>query len=238
MTRTAPDDDPWLDVAAQTGAGSGVLAQAGARIAVIEYVLPLDAQTGVPRKKTVPDQLRDALFGQPLPTVAEIGSAGGVASDVPPMGTYAILDAARVTNLPEVLESSRLEHRCLFSGKAYEDLKHAAPWIVRLEEGNTFARRLFTRGQACWHLWDSQPGIYIRSRASLDDLWRHFRKFTRIQDEAGNWFYFRFWEPRRLRAVVNNMDAADSERFLAGISGLVAIDPRGKAELVTNDAAV
>lgn len=29
---------------------------------------------------------------------------------------------------------------------------------------------------------------------SLDDMWRHFRKFTRIQDEDGKWFYFRFWE--------------------------------------------
>ena len=25
-------------------------------------------------------------------------------------------------------------------------------------------------------------------------MWKHFRKFTKVQDEGGKWFYFRFWE--------------------------------------------
>lgn len=188
--------DPWLDAAAPQSVGASDAAPTGLQIATIENVEPLDAQLGAVVKKTVPDALRDALFGQPEPCPAEIEAAGGDPAAVPPMRTYAILDAAKVVNLPEVLEDSELEHRCLFKGKAYDDLKNVAPWIVRLEDGNTFTRNLFTRSDAYWHLWDNEPGIYVRSRATLDDMWRHFRKFTRVRDEGGQWLYWRFWDSR------------------------------------------
>ena len=41
--------------------------------------------------------------------------------------------AAKIVNLPELLESSRLWHRCLFQGKAYDELRTVAPWLVRPE---------------------------------------------------------------------------------------------------------
>lgn len=94
-----------------------------------------------------------------------------------------------------MLEASGLEHRCLFKGNAYDELKNVAPWIARLEEGNAFTRNLFTRSSAPWHLWDTEPGIYIRAHGTLDEMWKHFRKFTKVKDEEGKWFYFRFWEP-------------------------------------------
>src|SRR5690606_23777068 len=72
--------------------------------------------------------------------------------------------------------------------------KNVAPWIVRLENGNDFTRRLFTGSEGINGLWDKELGIYIRSRIGLVELRRHFRKFTRVQDENGKWFYFRFWE--------------------------------------------
>lgn len=233
MPQTPPIDDPWLAVASPPGEAASEAAPSGLQIEAIENVVPLDAQIGAVVKKTVPDALYDALFGQPAPSPAEIEAAGGDPAAVPPMQTYAILDAAKVTHLPEVLEDSELEHRCLFKGKAYDDLKNVAPWIVRLEDGNTFTRNLFTSSDAYWHLWDNEPGIYVRSRASLDDMWRHFRKFTKIKDEAGNWFYFRFWEPRWLRTVLRDMDGDGSERFLSGITRLVAVDERGRADVVS-----
>ena len=164
------------------------------RAETIENVIPLDRQIGIVEKKTAPPVLQHVLFGQP----ESIERADDSRELDPPMLTYAVLDANKVANLRDMLETSGLEHRCLFTGNAYDELKDGAPWIVRLEEGNRFTRNLFTRSDTPWHLWDSEPGIYIRSRATLDDLWRHLRKFTRIQDEAGNWFYQRFWEPHAL----------------------------------------
>ncbi len=50
-------------------------------------VTPLDAQFGVHPKKSVPDALNDALFGQPDPSEGEREAFG---ADIPPLATYAV----------------------------------------------------------------------------------------------------------------------------------------------------
>lgn len=198
-------DDPWdirSDTPGEAHSGPEI---SGLRIDTIEGVEPLDMQIGVFPKKTVPDALHDALFGQPEPTVAEIEAAGGDPAAVPPMQTYAILDAAKVTILPELLERSCLERRCLFKGAAYDELKNVAPWIVRLEEGNTFTRNLFTRSDAHWHLWDrsitASGAMFCRSRQSLETLQKHFRRFTQVRNQAGATIHLAFWSPQFLAAA-------------------------------------
>ncbi|AGT11033.1 DUF4123 domain-containing protein [Paracoccus aminophilus] len=195
-------DDPWMDfpvteAIAEPAAVPGLCAKAIANVA------PLDAQLGISPKKTVPDALWDALFGQPEPQAVEI-------ADLPRLQTFAILDAAKVTHLPELLEDSGLEHRCLFKGSAYDALKNVSPWIVRLEDDNSFTRNLFTCGEAYWHLWGSLPGFYVRSHESLHDMWRHFRKFTRVEDNEGRGFYLRFWD----RSVLNAARRGSSDTAL------------------------
>ena len=182
-------DDYWV----QSPEAVEAPAETALPIDTIEDVDPLDLQLGVAELKTVPDALYEPLFGQP---------SGA------PLHTYAILDAAKVQNLPELLEVSGLKHRCLFKGDAYDELKDVAPWIVQLEDGNAFTRNLFTRSDAPWHLWDAEPGIYIRSGGTLDDMWTHFRKFTKVQDESGKWFYFRFWEPDGFIETIQQESAA------------------------------
>lgn len=119
MTAEGYRDDPW-QLPPDTPPPRDDAAAPLLRIEMIEGVQPLGAQLGVFPKKTVPDKLLDALFGQPAPTEAETAAAGGNPAAVPPMQTYAILDAAKVTNLPELMERSGLEHRCLFKGKAFD----------------------------------------------------------------------------------------------------------------------
>ena len=135
-------DDYW----AQSPKAVEAPAEPALQIDTIDGVEPLDAQLGVVELKTVPDALYEPLFGQPSDT---------------PLHTYAILDAAKVPNLPELLEVSGLEHRCLFKCDAYDELKDVAPWIVQLEDGNAFTRNLFTRSDAPWHLWDNEPGLSL-----------------------------------------------------------------------------
>lgn len=159
-------DDPW-----RLPDGGGVL-----RIRRLEGIAPLDNQHGILAKKTVPAVLEDVLFG-----------GEGYC--------YALLDAARVEGLPDLLDRSGLQHLCLFKGDARDELADVAPWLVRLERGNSFARNLFTRGKAHWHLWDAQAGIFLRSPARIEAVRAHLRHFTRLQDGSGAWYYFRFWEP-------------------------------------------
>lgn len=201
-------------------------------VETIEDVVPLDSQFGVAEPLTVPEALQHELFGQPAPTAAaEIATHADDSIQGPQLQTYAILDAAKVTNLPEMLEASALPHRCLFKGEAYGELKDVAPWIVQIKDDHNFTRNLFTRSGAPWHLWDSEPGIYVRSRGTFDDLWTHFRKFTRIQDEKSRWYYVRFYDPAAAKKML------DQEALWAAIaetSTSIIIQSGNKANLLRN----
>jgi len=182
----------------ETGAGVGgeTEGQGYLHIEEIGGVEPLDSQFGVHPPKTVPDALYEPLFGQTDPTPAEVAQYGS-AEKVPPLHTYAILDAAKVVNFVEMLEASGLEHRCLFKGEAAQEMRDVAPYVVRLEEGVDFTRNLFSHDpeqEVPWFMWDREPGIYIRSRGALDEMWKHFRKFTKVKIADGTMQYFRFWE--------------------------------------------
>ncbi|MGL4320625.1 MAG: DUF4123 domain-containing protein, partial [Paracoccaceae bacterium] len=177
------------------GAAGQAPGQAALQIETVPEIEPLPDQRGIHDKVSVPEALMQVLFGQPDPTRAEIAQAGGDAAAVPPLGTFAIVDAAKVRGLALTIGGYGLEHKCLYQGEAYDNLREVAPWIVRLTADNTFTRNLFTQGEARWHLWDTGAAIFIRSRGSLEDLARHFRKFTQLRLENGSNLFFRFYDP-------------------------------------------
>ncbi|MCK2168554.1 DUF4123 domain-containing protein [Thalassospira xiamenensis] len=169
------------------------------KIVDIENVEPLDMQIGATPPMNVPHILAAPLFGPHEPTAVEAGEADGNTDNVPPMRTYAILDAAKMPYLlTSHLEESGLRYQSLFQGAAQKELAEQAPYLVELKQDNRLTRTLFTGPDGACGLWEKEPGIYIRSRASFDDVRNHFRKFTRICDEKGKWYYFRFWEGANL----------------------------------------
>lgn len=193
----------------------------------IDGVEPLDSQFGVYPQKTVPDALHLPLFGQPEPTEQEIEQAGGEVDNVPPMQTYAILDAAKVVNFTTMLSASKLQYKCLFKGEAFDELKEVAPYIVQLEENNDFTRNLFSHEPdktVPWFMWDQEPGIYVRSRTDLNTMQRHFRKFTKVQDENGKWFYFRFWEPQHMQACFELFTVTELASVFHNIANFLALN--------------
>ena len=104
-----------------------------------------------------------------------------------------------------------IQYRSLFKGEAQEELKEVAPYLfdMTLPKGafenkglvSDFHKKFFKS------IWDPETlkrmdgkthldtGVFIRTRQDFDTVWRHFRKFTRIQDENGKWYYWRFWTP-------------------------------------------
>ncbi len=162
----------------------------------IAPVTPLDAQFDRYPKQPVPDILLDALFGQPDPTPADHATFG---SDVPPMATYAVLDAAKMPYLlTGLIDVSGLRAQSLFQGEAQEELGEYAPYLVELAADNKLTRLLFTESDSAGGLWNRELGIILRSRMGFDAMRKHLRRFTRVQDQQGKWFYFRFWEGRCL----------------------------------------
>lgn len=209
------DYDYWTQVCVTSTPSAPVL-----DIEIIADIEPLDGQFGVHPRKYVPSALHDAVFAQPEAVPSTDGHA---APSRAPLHTFAIIDAAKVPNLVEMLDLSDLEHRCLFKGDAFDELNAVAPWIVRLEEENGFTCNLFTKTDAQWHLWGKDPGIFIRSRSSLEEMWHHFRRFTRVRNESGTWLYFRFWESGSLPELLRSW--GDTPDKLAAFLALSKPDP-------------
>lgn len=203
------NDDPWT-LSGHLGIPSSIEMPL-LQVHDLGDIMPLDAQIGIEPKLTVPPRLRPALFGP-----QDIG---------PDLATYAILDAARIFNLPEMLAQGTDAHECLFKGGARDDWGHVAPWLVALDEGSAFTRRLFTRGPAAWHLWDDQAGIFLRSALDLHSLWRHFRKFTRTVDRQGRWHYLRFYDPVYLIDYVSSLAPEKLAKFTSGVDSMIVARP-------------
>src|SRR6185312_16115942 len=109
---------------------------------------------------------------------------------------YAVLDAAQDKDL--VAEAKRrfgAEVRTLFRGQAAEDLKEVAPYAFPVDPASDFLDLWAEK-------WGKNVGILLTSAADPARLHRHLRDIFRAKDEAGQEYYFRYYDPRVLRAFL------------------------------------
>ncbi len=165
-----------------------------AYLTITQYEIPPQQnQTPIPfgTKEWIALELKELLFGQP--------------EDGAKLRTYLIVDAALRKTITGVfdLESDLINvpMRCLFKGEKADLLKEAAPYLIDMtlpdgawQDGDlvpSFHKSFFDKH------WGHNTGLFIRTPASFDDVWGHFRKFPRMQvEDDRRWMYFRFWDPR------------------------------------------
>lgn len=123
-----------------------------------------------------------------------------------------------------------LECQCLFKGKAKEELKEIAPYLMDITlpdraygeakfvpsfHRNFFASawnpKIYAESGGMTHL---ETGIFIRTKDEFDVVWRRLRKFTRLQDDEGKWVLARFWDPRITHAFVQGLSPVQSANLL------------------------
>jgi len=212
----------WFGVRA-TGPGMGRTPDGDAEgylhIEEIEGVKPLDMQFGVHPPKTVPNALYEPLFGQPDPTTAEMAQFGG-ADKVPPLKTYLVADVFHFSDWESEVDKFTHANKCLFGGKAQKQFSETAPYLIELQIENDFTRKLFTHLEgfhkdSMVHHWHRPYGIFVRSREPFEEVYNHLRRFTKLQNESGKWFFRRFWDARHSYAFIpllqNNLEI--SARF-------------------------
>jgi hypothetical protein len=178
---------------------------AGLTITDLGVIQPLGDQFGVHPAKAAPDRLADLMFSQD----------GQLA--------YALIDAAGVPNLARRLDRERIPSRCLFSNEVAEELGDVAPYLVRLPPDAKFTRDLFTQTQDQneSHYYRSDAAILLLSDAGLDAVWSHLRKYTRMVDDFGKSFYFRFWDPSFRHFVVDSPEGPFPRGFFDRITLLL-----------------
>jgi hypothetical protein len=136
------------------------------------------------------------------------------------LGVWGILDCARDPKIYLALLESKLEFRCLYSGKLPRSLEMVAPHLVELLPSNRLVHRWLDEG------WGQSWGVWLR----IDDpsnLRHHLRKLLRVQDETGNRFVFRFYDPRVLRVYLPTCKADELQTVFGPIVSLFAEEAEG-----------
>lgn len=106
---------------------------------------------------------------------------------------WAILDGARDERIYSAVMHLAREKYCLYRGKLAPELAVAAPYLVQLEPDDAVFNYIFQLG------WGNSWGVFLRSKATGEELRRHFRRFLIVQDESGERLIFRYYDPRVVR---------------------------------------
>lgn len=134
---------------------------------------------------------------------------------------YAVLDGASVRDLLWMLDQHQPESVCLFRGELTQDLQETSPYLVRLERNAPFTDWLLRNG------WGNHWGIFARSGADLHTMRKHFRTFLTVKHHDGTPLYFRYYDPRVLRAFLPTCNAGELGILFGPVSEYVveAKDP-------------
>jgi hypothetical protein len=124
---------------------------------------------------------------------------------------YAVLDGASVPNLPQELYQHEPDFLCLYRGALDPDLAETAPYLVRLEPGTPFTEWVLNEG------WGNHWGIFLTASCEMRDLRSHFRKFLIVYDAAGKPLYFRYYDPRVMRAFLPTCNATELQTVIGPI---------------------
>jgi hypothetical protein len=117
---------------------------------------------------------------------------------------YAILDPARDPAILELLQSCGEEARSLYNGRRSEQLADVAPYLARVPAGSRLFNAIIREG------WGRSWGVLAVCDAPFAELRRHLRRFLVAQTEDRTALYFRFYDPRVLRPLLES--ATDEQR--------------------------
>ncbi|MFD0323954.1 DUF4123 domain-containing protein [Lysobacter gummosus] len=134
---------------------------------------------------------------------------------------YAVLDGRKIPGLPERLHATGAEFWCLLAEGLDPVLAECAPYLVRLHcEGSAVAAALRA-------VWERGSGIVLCTCAGSDGraLRVHLRAWLRIPGADGRTQFFRFYDPRVLRAILPSLSAERRAQFLAPLGCVYVSGP-------------
>ena len=133
---------------------------------------------------------------------------------------FAVMDTCDEPRILKRIHQLEAKAACLYSGKAAENFYAIAPYVCSADE------ELLT-----WithELKDAAWGFFAVATADcdLETLRRHLRKFLLVSGPDGRELYFRFYDPRVLVTVLENVSPEEAKEFFGPIVHIgVIIDP-------------
>ena len=156
-------------------------------------------ECGVPKRRPIDESRLDPLAREVLAEARtqRAHAAASLGEIAERERLHAVLDAARSDRILDLLTCSLDPHRSLYDGAQGEKLAEMAPYLVRFLPDSPLLARLVDEG------WGERWGIFLTSTHSFQDVRRRLRRFLMVEDdETGEQFYFRFYDPEVLRVFL------------------------------------
>ena len=134
---------------------------------------------------------------------------------------YAIVDSAVDKRIDGHFESDNVKRYILYRDEEDKrDLELRAPHLVRLQENDTFTKRVLNEG------YGNNWGCFIKSNESVDVLVEHFCNYTKVYSEAHEQdVYIRFYDPRAINKYFSIFTKEEREAFFSKIDAIYAERP-------------
>lgn len=137
---------------------------------------------------------------------------------------YAIIDACDALLVPLKMKELGLDVAVsLFQGTAQEKYWAVAPYLARVD--SSLLRWLVE------NLWQEPWGIFVFSKATLQDLHKHFRHFFITTLPDGRQWFFRYYDPRILLSYLPTCNVEELRWFFGQVRAFGASNG-GKIRLV------
>jgi hypothetical protein len=147
--------------------------------------------------------------------LAAVLAQGTSTGEVPRL--YAVVDGAQAFDL--VCEARQLSCPVytLFVGPMATAMAHVGPCLVPLARPRPFCRRWVARlGQ--------HTGVLLSSRVRFETLYQHLRQLFVVTDEEGQEYFFRYYDPRVLRAFLPTCTPAELAEFFGPVDAVLFED--------------
>lgn len=109
---------------------------------------------------------------------------------------FAVLDGARCDNVRKLLARPRVRSVSLYAGHPPREVAEIAPRLIRMQPDSAALATVLGDG------WGRSWGLFIATRSSIEALRKHLRRLLTVETEGGRRLFFRWYDPRVLRAYL------------------------------------
>jgi hypothetical protein len=124
----------------------------------------------------------------------------------PALRAWAVIDGAARPDLLGEIHDSGAEAACLFSGALAPEVAATAPWLVALGPTSPILAALESD-------WGRSQAVFLTASGALVAVRRRLRHLTLAQLPDGRTVYFRFYDPRTLRAIGPLLEPGQRAQF-------------------------
>lgn len=134
------------------------------------------------------------------------------------LASHVILDAARLGSDFQTASQLQPKFTSLLRGEHAKNLAEVAPYLFEFQAQSKFGEWLFEKSKG--KSW----GVYLVTSANLEQLRMHLRKFIIVEDENKKKLFYRYYDPRVLRATLPTFDYTDLCKIFGPINEWIAED--------------